>query len=235
MGSTCSLCLTHSTNNNTPTSTIIICRNDGEDLLLLEETTSTKTNINRKVYASSSRTSIDYNSIAGETNNSNNNTTRTSNKHPLIVVSTKSSEVGITATIIFKSLQAIISNNENVNDIRRKACTLLQKLHASESIEFIYEIQNLVQVNDVKERHYALNYIMREFILPEAPREICVPGDKRDLVMRSWNNSDDEVLYSLLYRLAFGEVYFDVIQNPVFQKYIAQLVEEGIIHVMKEV
>jgi hypothetical protein len=75
---------------------------------------------------------------------------------------------------------------------------------------------------------------MREFILPEAPREICVPGDKRDLIMQSWNNSDDEVLYSLLCRLAFGEVYFDVIQNPTFQKFIAQLVEEGIIKTNEE-
>jgi hypothetical protein len=53
MGSTCSLCLNHTLiNNNTPTSTIIVSRY-GEDFP--EETTTTtktSTNINRKVYAS---------------------------------------------------------------------------------------------------------------------------------------------------------------------------------------
>jgi hypothetical protein len=152
---------------------------------------------------------------------------------------TNSVELGFTTTIIFKSLQAIISNDENVSDIRKNACALLQKLHASENPKilnslFIYEIQKFILVNDVKERHHALNYIMREFILPEAQREICVTGDKRDSIMNAWNTSEDEVLYSLLYRLAFGEIFFNVIHNPAFQKFITQLVEEGIIKINEE-
>jgi hypothetical protein len=52
------------------------------------------------------------------------------------------------------------------------------------------------------------------------------PGDKREAIMNAWNDSfceNDEVLYYLLYSLAFGEVFADVIQNPSFQDFVTLL------------
>jgi hypothetical protein len=85
-------------------------------------------------------------------------------------------QLGSTKMIKVKTLKAIVSGYEHFDEIRKETHAHLKNLYASESIEFIYEVQQLKSMNDSKKRHHAINYVMREFILPDSPKEVCFPG-----------------------------------------------------------
>jgi hypothetical protein len=130
------------------------------------------------------------------------------------------------------SLRAILARNDtSVDEIRNDTRHFLKSKHASEGIEFICEMQELADITDKKHRHHTLNYIMREFILPDAPREVCFASVKRPPIMDAWNSSQSDVLFNLLHDLAFGEILADLAQNPEFENFLKQMLEEGVVEV----
>jgi hypothetical protein len=157
-------------------------------------------------------------------------TINTRKTRPYSLTRAKSQLITSSNTIKMKALKAIIVGDDNkFEEIRDEIYSNLKKQHASEGFEFIHEIQALVSVTNTMKRHYELNYIMDEFIIPQAPRAICYAAEKRDPIMKAWMNNNDEILFNLLFDLAFGEIFRDVIQNPAFQNFLTDKFEEGVV------
>jgi hypothetical protein len=140
----------------------------------------------------------------------------------LVLASSKSIRV--------KSLNAILSrNNQDLETIRLETQAHLKQQYASEGIEFIYEVQELKDLPNGKTKHHALNYIVKEFILPDSPREICFTAEIRDPILLAYEESNDDLLYMLLCKLAEEDVFSDIVQNQSFQDCVTRMVEEGVV------